>query len=355
MEEKRPVPPKKTVTGKKKRFDRNFFIYIAIILGVSMLLSAWVITAANDLLALDKPDREIIVKIPENATSGDVAEILEDSNVINREYLFRFFTWLTEDDAVFPAGSYKLNSNLDYRAILRRLTSKRAALNTVKVTVSEGMEVHQIVDLLVKNKVCDRDELEEILANGDFDYEFTKKLKKGDVTRLEGYLFPDTYEFYIGDTPQRVVGKFLKNFDDKFDDDARKRAEDLGFTTHELITLASIIEREAKADDRENISSVFHNRLEDGMKLESCATIQYILEERKKVISIEDTKIDNVYNTYKYKGLPPGPISNPGVDAIEATLFPADTDYYFFALQEDGTHKFSKTYEEHLNTPKINP
>lgn len=361
MEEKRPVTRADSIGSsdekkdKKFKLNRNLLIYIAIILGVSMLLSAWIITAANDLLALDKPDEEIIVKIPKNATAGDVAEILDDSGVINREYLFRFFTWLTEDDAVFPEGSYKLNSALDYRAILRRLTSKRTALNTVKVTISEGMEVHQIVDVLVKNEVCEKAELEKALAGGDFDYDFVGNLPKGKITRLEGYLFPDTYEFYVGDDAERVVDKFLRNFSNKFNDDMEKRAKSLGFTTHELITLASIVEREALASDRENISSVFHNRLDDGMKLESCATVQYILEERKKVISIEDTQIDNKYNTYKYGGLPPGPIANPGLDAIEATLYPADTGYYFFALQEDGTHKFSKTYEEHQKIPNVNP
>lgn len=361
MEGKKPVVNGNSMdvstNAEKKKFkvNRNMLIYIAIILGVSMLLSAWIITAANDLLALDKPDKEIIVKIPKNATSGDVAEILDDAGVINREYLFRFFTWLTEDDATFSEGSYKLNSGLDYRAILRRLTSKRTALNTVKVTISEGMEVHQIIDVLVKNEVCEKSELEEVLANGNFDYEFAETLPKGKVTRFEGYLFPDTYEFYVGDNAERVVDKFLKNFSNKFNEDMEMRAKSLGFTTHELITLASIIEREALASDRENIASVFHNRLDDGMKLESCATVQYILEERKKVISIEDTKIDNKYNTYKYKGLPPGPIANPGLDAIEATLYPAETNYYFFALQEDGTHKFSKTYEEHQKVPNVNP
>ena len=362
MDEKKKVPKKTSErsmkSGKKKKrakFDKNFFIYIAIVLGLSMLLSAWVITAVNDMLALDKEDKEIIVTIPPNATAADVAEILDDSGVVNREYLFRFFTWLTEDGATFPAGSYNLNSNLDYRAILRRITSQKKVLDTVKVTISEGMENHQIVDILVDKKVCEREKLEEVLANADFDYSFVKELPKGKVTRLEGYLFPDTYEFYVGDSAERVINKFLENFDNKFGEDAKEKAEKLGFTTHELITLASIIEREALASDRKNISSVFHNRLKKGQKLESCATVQYILEERKDVLSIEDTKIDNEYNTYKYKGLPPGPIANPGIDAITAALYPADTDYYFFALQEDGTHKFSKTYEEHKKVPNKNP
>lgn len=344
---------------KKRRKKRNPFsyIYIAFVLGVSMLLAAWLIMSINELLALARPDYEVIVEIPEDSDHGDVAKILKKNDVIEHRFLFSAFASLTKRGAEYPAGEYKLNSNMDYRAMLRRLTSKKGALNTVTVTIPEGYEVSQIVDLLAEKGVCDRDALEDAVANTDFDYDFLEDLPLGKSNRLEGYMFPDTYEFYKNDEPNRVIKKFLDNFSLKYNEDMKERAKELGMTTHELITFASIIEREATAQDRENISSVFHNRLSSNTYpyLESCATVQYVLGERKKVISIADTKVDNEYNTYKYKGLPPGPIANPGFDAIEAALYPNDTDYLFFALQEDGTHKFSKTYEEHLNTPKLNP
>ncbi|MBQ8003725.1 MAG: endolytic transglycosylase MltG [Oscillospiraceae bacterium] len=343
----------------KKRKKRNPFsyIYIAFVLGVSMLLSAWIIMSVNELLALARPDYEVIVEIPEDASHGDVAKILKKNDVIDRRILFTMFASLTKRGAVYPPGEYKINSNMDYRAMLRRLTSKKGALNTVTVTIPEGYEVSRIVELLAEKGVCERDALEDAVANTDFDYEFLEDIPLGKSNRLEGYMFPDTYEFYKNDEPARVVKKFLDNFNVKFNDEMKERASEVGMTTHELITFASIVEREATAKDRENISSVFHNRLKNKTYpyLESCATVQYVLGERKAVISIADTKIDNKYNTYKYKGLPPGPISNPGLDAIEASLYPNDTDYLFFALQEDGTHKFSKTYEEHLKTPKLNP
>lgn len=344
---------------KKRRKKKNPFsyIYIAFVLGVSMLLSAWLIMSVNELLALARPDYEVIVEIPEGSDHGDVAKILKKNDVIEHRFLFSAFASLTKRGAEYPAGEYKLNSNMDYRAMLRRLTSKKGALNTVTVTIPEGYEVEQIVDLLAEKGVCERDALEDAVANTDFDYDFLKNLPLGKSNRLEGYMFPDTYEFYKNDEPNRVIKKFLDNFSLKYNEDMQARAKELGMTTHELITFASIVEREATAKDRENISSVFHNRLSSKTYpyLESCATVQYVLGERKKVISIADTKIDNEYNTYKYKGLPPGPIANPGLDAMEAALYPNDTDYLFFALQEDGTHKFSKTYEEHLNTPKLNP
>jgi len=311
----------------------------------------------NEVLALARPDREVIIQIPEDASRGDVAKILKKNDVIEHKGLFKTFAFFTKRKAEFPAGEYKINSNMDYRAMLRRLTSKKAVLNTVKVTIPEGYEVSQIAKLLEEKEVCSAKAFNDAVANSDFNYAFLDGLKKGKTNRLEGYLFPDTYEFYKNDTPERVIKRLLDNFEIKFNAEMQERARELGFTPHELITLASIVEREATAKDRENIASVFHNRLKDKTYpyLESCATVQYVLGERKKVISIADTKIDNPYNTYKYKGLPPGPIANPGLDAINATLYPNDTDYMFFALQEDGTHKFSKTYEEHLKTPKINP
>jgi len=346
-----------TKRRKKRKYNTFKLIYIAFVLGVSMLLSAWIIMSVNELLALARPDYEVIIEIPENASHGDVAKILKKNDIIEHRVLFTMFATVSKRGVEYPAGEYKINSNMDYRAMLRRLTSKKGQLNTVMVTIPEGYEVSQIVDLLVEKGVCERDELEDVVANTDFDYEFLKELPLGKSNRLEGYLFPDTYEFYKNDEPSRVVKKFLDNFNIKFNEEMEKRAKELGMTTHELITFASIVEREATAKDRENIASVFHNRLKNKTYpyLESCATVQYVLGERKKVISIADTKIDNKYNTYKYKGLPPGPIANPGLDAIEASLYPNETDYLFFALQEDGTHKFSRTYEEHLSTPKLNP
>ncbi len=333
------------------------YIYIAFILGISMLLAALVITSTNEVLALARPDREVIVEIPENASHSEVAKILKQNGVISHKVLFNMFASMTRRDAVYHGGEYKINSNMDYRAMLRRLTSKKGALNTVKITIPEGYELKQIVQLLAEKGVCDEKSLKDTIANEDFDYEFLKGIPLGKEDRLEGYMFPDTYEFYKNDVPERVVKKFLENFDLKYNEEFVARAKELDMSTNDVITLASIIEREATAEDRKNISSVFHNRLKSKTYpyLESCATVQYVLGERKKVISIADTKIDNKYNTYKYKGLPPGPIANPGYDSIEAALYPNDTDYLFFALQEDGTHKFSKTYEEHLATPKINP
>ncbi len=347
----------KSRARRKKKKRNALMMYWAFVLGVSMLLSAFIIVAANEVFAFKKPDYTAVVEIPEDASTGQVARLLKKADIINHPMLFKLFVGFTTDDVKFIAGKHEPNASLDYRALLRTLTRKSANKETVRVTIPEGYNIKQIVELMVEKGVCEKDALEEILKNHEFEMDTVANLKKGELTRLEGYLFPDTYEFYVGDDPARVITKLLSNFDSKITDTMLKRAGELNMTVHEVITLASIIEREATANDREKISSVFHNRLSSKSYpyLESCATVQYALGTNKKVLTVEDTKVESPYNTYENAGLPPGPIASPGASAIEAALYPADTDYLFFALQEDGTHKFSKTYAEHQKVPNLNP
>lgn len=344
--------------SRKKRINKNaLMMYWAFVLGVSMLLSAFIIVAANEVFAFKKPDYTAVVEIPENAGTYQVARILKKADIINHPVLFSLFVGMTTDDVKFIAGKHEPNAALDYRALLRTLTRKSTYRDTVRVTIPEGYNIKQIVELLVEKGVCEKQALEEVLKDHDFENSLLDNLKTGELNRLEGYLFPDTYEFYVGDEPVRVINKLISNFGNKFTKEMVSRAGELNMTVHEVITLASIIEKEATASDREKISSVFHNRLssKNYPYLESCATVQYALGTNKKILTIEDTKVESPYNTYENKGLPPGPIASPGSEAIEAALYPADTDYLFFALQENGTHKFSKTYAEHQKVPNLNP
>ena len=342
---------------RKKKRTSALLMYWAFVLGVSMLLSACIIVAANEVFAFKKAEYTAVVEIPENASTGEVARILKKADIIKHPILFRMFVGMTTDNVKYIPGEHEPNASLDYRALLRSLTRRSASRDTVRVTIPEGYNVKQIVEVMVENGVCDKEALEEVLKNHDFENDLFKDFKTGELNRLEGYLFPDTYEFYVGDDPVRVVKKLISNFENKFTDNMIARAGELKMTVHEVITLASIVEKEATAKDRERISSVFHNRLSSKTYpyLESCATVQYALGTNKKVLSIEDTEVDSPYNTYENKGLPPGPIASPGASAIEATLYPEDTNYLFFALQEDGTHKFSKTYAEHQRVPNLNP
>lgn len=345
-----------TVSRKKKKKGglSPRVTYWIFVLALSMLLSACVITSVNEVFSLEEQNEKVTFTIPEGASMGEVCDILKDADLISNKLLFRAFFALTASGDVKP-GEYTANTYYDYRTTTKLITRRGGAKETVKVTIPEGYETRQIVDLLVKKGVSDKESIEEVLKNADFDYDFVKNLKKGEVSRLEGYLYPDTYEFYVNGDPKTAINKLLSNFNNKFTDEYAARAKALGFTTREIITLASIIEREATENDRKNVSSVFHNRLEINKPLESCATVQYILGERKARLTIADTEIDSPYNTYENYGLPVGPISNPGTAAIEAALYPADTEYLYFAVSEDGKHAFSKTYEEHVKNANINP
>ena len=344
-------------TSKRKSSRAATWTYLAFVLGVSMILSTFIIVSVNEVFAFKRPSTSAEVYIEENATLKEVAEQLHDADIIDHPMLFKLFVGITKKEHSFVPGIHSVRANMDYRALLRNLTRKSSGTETVRVTIPEGYEIRQIIDTLVDYRVVEREPLEEALKNGDFEYSFLKGLKKGEINRLEGYLFPDTYEFYIGDNAARVIGKMLDTFELRYNETMKKQASALGMTVNEVVTLASIIERETTGEDRAMISSVFHNRLKSASYpyLQSCATVLYAMGERKERLTIEDTKINHPYNTYQHKGLPPGPIASPGVEALEAALYPAESEYLFFALQEDGTHKFSKTYEEHQSVPNVNP
>jgi len=212
--------------------------------------------------------------------------------------------------------------------------------------------------LLERNKLINKNKFAKIANETKFEFEFLNNVPNTLHLKLEGYLFPDTYNFDLASGEEGILKIMLSNFNRKFKPEYYTRAKKLGMTVHQVITLASIIEREAKlAEERSIISGVFHNRLKKKMKLESCATIQYILFMEKGIIketlTEEDLKIDNIYNTYKYSGLPPGPICNPGEDSIKAALYPDDeNEYLYFVAKGDGSHVFSKTLKEHNEAKK---
>ena len=268
-------------------------------------------------------------------------------------------------------GTYELNHLYDYHALVNGMTPSAGVRATTEVTIPEGYECEDIFALLEEAGVASAADLEQAAANYEFDYAFLQDLPYGDKNRLEGYLFPDTYQFYLNDKPENVLGRFLRNFESKITDDMYAALDELnakleekmranGFeeseiesaklSFHDVVIVASLVEKEtAKTSESASIASVIYNRL--CSKLYPClqidATIQYALDERKEVLSNADKAIISPYNTYTNAGLPAGPIANPGINSIRAALYPADTDYYFYALGEDGVHKFSKTYYEH--------
>jgi len=235
-------------------------------------------------------------------------------------------------------GEYNLSPSMNMLQILDKLV--KGEVITYKITIPEGYTCKQIAELLEKKEIAEKEVFLELVKDSE--------------KTTEGYLFPDTYEVPKKYGAENTVKLMLSNFNqiatkNKFED----KAEKIGFSLDEIIILASIIEKEAKfSDEKSKVSSVFHNRLKTGMKLQSCATIQYILEEPKEKLDENDLKIDSPYNTYLYKGLPPEAICNPGLDSIMAALDPEEGDYLYFVLGENGRHIFSKTYQEHLKNKK---
>ena len=346
-------------------------LYVCCVLAASVILAVVGWRLADDVLALTKPDEEVTITVPENATVADVSRELKKQGLIEYEWLFRFYCLYSHAERKIQPGTYELNHLYDYHALVNGMTPSAGVRATTELTIPEGYECEDIFALLADAGVASVQDLEQAAAEYEFDYEFLQDLPYGDKNRLEGYLFPDTYQFYLNDKPEDVLGRFLRNFDSKITDDMYAALSDLneklaakmrlnGFeekeiadaklSFHDVITVASLVEKEtAKTSESASIASVIYNRL--CSKLYPClqidATIQYALEERKEVLSNADKAIISPYNTYTNAGLPAGPIANPGINSIRAALYPADTDYYFYALGNDGVHKFSKTYYEH--------
>ena len=350
----------------------KILLYIAVVLAASFALSYFAWICACDVFALSKPDRSVEVVIHDGDTIDDVIDLLADEGMVEYKWLFSLYCSLANADAKISPGTYTLNNMYDYNALINGLRATAATRETVTVMIPEGYTCSQIFALLEENHVCAASELENTAANYMFDYTFLRDLPYGESNRLEGYLFPDTYEFYVNDTPTRVLSKFLDNFKWKFSAELqediaelnatlREKMTENGFTEdeiaaaqmdlHDVVIVASLIERETGGTaESSSISSVIYNRLTSKIYplLEIDASVRYGLNKWDEDLTQADLNLDTPYNTRKNPGLPAGPISNPGLDSIRAALYPRDTAYYFYALNPaTGLHHFSENYYEH--------
>ena len=260
------------------------------------------------------------------------------------------------DPGKYLSGVYKVSPSQNFDELLYTFVEKRSTgLTEISVTIPEGYTIDDIINLLVKEKgVGTKEGFIDAIQNAEYDYWFVQDLKNLDPNRkyrLEGYLYPDTYYIYKESEEVDIIEKMLSNFHSKFSAEYKQDCEKSGMTVDQVINIASLIQMEAKYPiEYTTVSSVLHNRLNSsyyGRKLESCATVQYVLPERKDRITNEDTQIDSPYNTYRNAGLPPGPISNPTLKAIRAALYPEQTNYYFFVTDAEGKYYYSKYLEEH--------
>ncbi len=292
---------------------------------------------------------EIELEIPKGSSSRKIAEILKESELIRSSNLFLILIKKSGLENDIKAGRYTLKQDMDYDEIISKLSRGNIYTEVARITIPEGYEIRQIIDLLVSNGLAEEEELKMAMDPSLYSYSFLGSIEND---TLEGFLFPDTYDIPYSYEPKKIVEIFLNRFDDIFNDEYTSRLSETGMSINEAITLASIIERETRyPEERKTVSGVFVNRMERNMRLESCATVQYAIGEWKETLSYEDTSIESPYNTYRNKGLPPGPIASPGEDSIKAALYPEEHGYYFFfAIPGDSTgrHVFSKTYNEHL-------
>ena len=336
------------------------WLVIIVAIGVSVGRLAWL--CAADVLALGREPITTTVTIEKGDDIETIASKLKDAGLIKYTSLFKFYADFTDAQAKIKPGTYTFtavnedNETIvyDYMALVSVMSPRSTGLVVVEdLRIPEGYTCAQIFQLLEEKNVCTAAELEEYAASGELDeYWFLEGVERGDKYCLEGYLFPNTYDFYENDDPERVLEKMLDAFDAAFTDVMKQNLEELkGYSIREVIIIASMIEKEtANTAESFTISSVIYNRLNHSSEypyLNIDATIVYALG-GKSDLTEEDLKIDSPYNTYTNKGLTPGPISNPSQNSIAAALDPEDTGYYYYAFDPStNAHHFSKNYKEH--------
>ena len=351
--------PQSAHTGKKKRRKKKhrflrFLLWLIFVVVSSVLLAevGWLL--ANDMCAFNKPPMTVTIEVERDDTVESIADKLKESGLIEYKWFFRLFGKVAHADQKIGIGSYTLNSDMDYHALINGMKSRIAKLDaeTVKVSIPEGYTVRQIIALLAEKGVNTEEALTKAAESYEFDYTFLDSSLEGDVRRLEGYLFPDTYEFFVGENAGHALNRLLENFDTKVNDDIVEEIEGSDFTLPQIITIASLIEKETDGTDRDRISSVIHNRLskkgETYYLLQIDASQIYGLgDDYTGALTKEELDIDTPYNTHLHTGLPPTPIANPGINSIRAALEPANTRFFFYALGTDKLHHFFETYAEH--------
>lgn len=290
---------------------------------------------------------DIYVNIQQGSSTEKIADKLERAKVIRSSFVFRVKTMLGGDAEEFQAGTYQFNQAMSTNRVIWMIANGKTAGKSFHVLPRES--TYKIGNTLEEKSICSMEEFFKECKDGSFDFPFMDMLPKGE-NRLEGFLWPETYIVSMNGGPHEAINQMLKGFNDhaynKYKDDIAKK----GLDFYKTIIKASIIEGEASdPDDMKKVSSVIDNRLKKGMMLQMDSTLNYIKKEEKVISSLADTKLESKYNTYKYTGLPPGPICSPGDDAINAAVNPDDTDYLFFVNSDklDGTLTFTKTEKDH--------
>lgn len=372
LEERDYRPIRRSRTGKTGILGGVMYAVFVICVSVILACMAWM--AARDVLALNKepmtatillPDEifheeEREVKDAEGKVTGTrtvrvadidyVAGALKDAGIIDYKILFKLFASISHADVKIDPGAYNLSTELDYRALVKNMQVGTASMLVTKLTFPEGWTMDQIFRKLEAEEICSAEDLYAAAANFNYNFRFLENAETGDAHRLEGFIFPNTYDFFHGEQAASVVNKFLTALHSRITADMWAQIENRGTTFRNVVTVASIIEKEAGSDEeRAKIASVIYNRLAAGMELGMDSTILYLFPDYSGGVQLPDDILnyDSPYNTRMHHGLPPTPICNPGIASINAALNPETTNYYYYALDtESDTHRFFHDYNE---------
>ena len=333
------------------------FVWLALILIIGVTAGRMLWICAADVLAFGREDKVVTVTVYESDSMEDIIDKLHEGGLIRYKSLFTLYAGISDAEEDIKPGIYDLNTRYDYHALVNFM-SPRSSREVIKLTIPEGYTCRQIFALLEENRICTAVDAAAYAANGELsEYWFLEGVERGAENCLEGYLFPDTYEFYKNSTPREAIERMLDNFEYRFSEELLAQLETLNgkvtdgtYGVREIVIIASLIEKESAAPaESPKVAGVIYNRLFrwDGNPrfLNIDATIVYAQDGNNERI---DTKLDDPYNTYLYEGLTPGPIANPGLASLKAALDPESHNYYYYVLNPStGMHQFSTTYEEH--------
>lgn len=328
--------------------DKKKIILFSII-GVFTCLIIWSLISLATIETTNLKE-EKVVTIKQSSGANSIATTLKENKIIKSKLFF--VNYIKKNDAAkkLKPGTYKFGpGKVSFEVILSKLL-KGEQEEYVNVTIPEGYTVKQIAKLLADKGLVEEQAFLDYAGSMELPYDYIEHT--GTYNQLEGFLFPDTYQLPVSWKEDKIIAKLLSEFDERWTDEFDSRAKELELSVREIVTIASLIEREAKVDnERSTISSVIHNRLRTGMLLQIDATVQYLLPEQKDRLLYKDLEVDSPYNTYKYPGIPPTAIAVPGISCIKAALYPEETDYFYYRTKSSGNgeHWFSKTFDEHIS------
>ncbi|REJ21412.1 MAG: endolytic transglycosylase MltG [Bacillaceae bacterium] len=333
-------------------------VLIAFVVIFAGVIGGGYLYVRSALKPVDPDNKEPVkVQIPIGSSVSQIASILEKNDIIKSAIVFKYYVKF-KNESGFQAGSYQFNQSMTIQEIVERL--KKGELMgeaAIKLTIPEGLQLSEIADIIAKHTPYSKKEIMNQLTNQQFIKQMQKKYPNtitDDIFNgrikyaLEGYLYPATYSFYEESPPlSEIIETMIKKTDEMLVP-YRNKMKELSLSTHQFLTLASLVEEEAtEKADREKIASVFYNRLEKNMPLQTDPTVLYSLGKHKERVYYKDLEVNSPYNTYKNKGLPPGPIANAGKQSLDAVANPADTNYFYFLATKEGEVIFTKTLDEH--------